>query len=105
MVETDTPQQPGQPGGLRVTRTVDAKEIPPKDQWANQAQRDAADSVADAMRGRQANGSPSVVVPEDSMVIQIPDGRMVELGPPPVAIGFMIARIMADAGATDLASV
>ena len=102
------PGQTGSPpsGGMRVSRTVDPKNIPQSEQWAEQAKQREQDHVADAMRQGQAqvNGIPPTSA-EDSMVIQLPDNQIVELGPPPIAIGFMVARIIADAGVKDVTSL
>lgn len=90
---------PEKPQGMKITRTVAAKEVPPAEQFAEAAQRHSVEDVGRAMQGNgQAQPSNIPLSPEDAMVIQIPDGRIVELAQPPIAVAFLSARIMGEAG-------
>jgi len=99
------PEEPK--GGMRISRSAPERAVPPADQFAEAASARAQEDVAAAMRSAQPNGpvAQPKAMQDDSMLIELPSGMLVELGPPSVAIAFIVARIMGEANTKDIGAM
>src|SRR5215831_6539810 len=95
-------------GGMRISRSAPERAVPTSEQFAEAASARAQEDVAAAMRSAQPNGPVSMpprAMQDDSMLIELPSGMLVELGPPSVAIAFIVARIMGEANTKDIGAM